>query len=156
MQRHESVFQTFTSLSSPADANKAPLTLKQIALIASEWERPPQSCDNKTWEPALDAPNKYLFAHSTKWNAKYCLHFSLEHVNWAIQNEAFGRWFHWQQFAQPHWQCYQCITHIYNNSKAGQWAVRLNSKKGTTTHPPSKSTDSVIRTRTLSTYEVQC
>lgn len=36
MQRHESVFQTFTSLSSPADANKAPLTLKQIALIASE------------------------------------------------------------------------------------------------------------------------
>ena len=72
MQRHESVFQTFTSLSSPADANKAPLTLKQIALIASEWERPPQSSDNETGRPALEeqSQSKYLLAHSTKWDAE--------------------------------------------------------------------------------------
>jgi hypothetical protein len=82
MQRQESVFQTFTSLSSPADANKWPSALKQIALIASEWERPPMSSDNEAALSALDSQKMSPFAHYIKWNAKSKRSLTLlRHVN---------------------------------------------------------------------------
>lgn len=70
MQHHESVFQTLTSLSSPADANRAPFALNEIALIASEWEPPPELSDNETALLALD-PKIHIYSHIsifTKWN----------------------------------------------------------------------------------------